>query len=173
MTVADDIVEKRQLERRVKELEARVGDLLTELEEYRSVEAQAVAEAAHKEKLANIVDLLFPAYSSTSVRFGHIVKPPIHPEKEWWWNGASIEEHWTTKTGERVRLKSYTGREEYDYFEMEIPQSWIDATEWQNLVFDWIKKETATRAAVAKRKEISDAKRALKESAERLAALSR
>lgn len=172
MTVADDIVERRQLERRVQELESEVRSLEAELEGYREQEAEAAQAAAFEQKLTNIIDVLFPAYSSVSVRFGHIEKPPIHPQKDWWWNGAVIEEHWSTSGGEKVRLKSYTGRDEYDHFEMEIPQVWIDAKEWQNLVLDWIKKETTTRAAVAKRKEISDAKRALKEATEKLDRLS-
>ena len=129
-------------------------------------------ETARRERLEAIVGVLFPVYSVVSVRYGHAAKPPIHPEKSWWWNGASINECYENGNGSvALSLRSYVGNNEYDDFDFTIPAGLMETPDWRAAVLTWIETETARINEIERQREIKKAECDIKRNTERLAKL--
>jgi hypothetical protein len=80
------------------ELEQQFERQTEELEHYHELDRQAEQEHLMAERTERIVDILFPNYPAASMKKENY--PIRHPDKEWWWNGASLI--W------RIQLKLFT-----------------------------------------------------------------
>lgn len=83
-----------------------------------------------QERLVEVIDILFPRYDG---RRPDADKPIRHPEKAWWWNGATITESRDTQEDNiRVDLRSYVGGNEYDNLEeFEVLKEWLEADDME------------------------------------------
>lgn len=144
---------------------------------YMAERAGNLTHQRRMERLEAIVSLLFPSYDSRRVRSGQDPRPPIHPEKNWWWNGATIDLN-TLELGEAgqgasCRVESYVGGGDYDNLSLSAPPEWMSAPDDQleAIVLAWIKAETERRDAAEKAKELAKAQWDAEEAVRRLAKL--
>lgn len=163
-----DIPEIDQLRIRVAELEAQLAPYL-EADRLRELEQERA------QRLEAIIDLLFPDYDARWCDRHPEDKPPIHPAKSWWWNGAyqvdednGIQE----RNGEiRVKVRSYVGGGETDDFECSFPVEWLQLDDPKPVIHEWIRAETVQLQQSKVANEIAAAKRTIAEQTEKLALL--
>lgn len=104
------------------------GRAAAELARLEAEENERLSLERREQRRQAIVDLLFPRYDAVAVRYGRKTRPPIHPERSWWWNGASIEEFSSLPAGkgEHLVVRSYTGRGSTDDFSFDVPAAWFE-----------------------------------------------
>lgn len=86
--------------------------LLDELSPIYAEHMERVVAQARRERLECIVAILFPTNYATNRRSGQTEaeRPLIHPEKDWWWNGASMKDFEERTDGSaEVTVSSYVG----------------------------------------------------------------
>lgn len=81
-----------------------------------------------------IVDLLFPQYNGLASEED---KPKRHPEKAWWWNGASIEGSSVNGDFLWLKVSSYIGGGETETYECQVPSQWLDLGDPTQAVHAW------------------------------------
>lgn len=103
-----------------------------------------------------------------------------HPEKLWWWNGNSIEE-WNkaydkkyNHIGYTIKVSSYVGCNETDYFEFLLALDWFvdDELSVRIRAKEWCEEQNVKSIANAKERKLVEARIALKHAADNLAKLS-
>lgn len=149
---------------KVAELEATLEPLLIKQHEELVFEAKQA-------RIKDIVNLLFPAYSVSFVRSNPDLKPLCHPEKSWWWNGATIEEMWDTNHGTTVQLKSYVGGSNHDDYQLSIPIAWLEAENYTEIIIKWIDEQSKELLQKQKADELSKAMHDLESASNRVAEL--
>ena len=118
------------------------SDLLDELGPYREAAEESEKERLRMERLDDIVKLLFPRYDARWCDRHPEDKPPIHPERAWWWNGAKLDD--MEERGEWLHLEvsSYTGGGNTDDFTAKVPAKWLTTATLKEDVHGWIREET-------------------------------
>lgn len=153
-------------------LREKVSDLEAELEPHQQADLERQATELREERLRSIIDCLFPVYNAVRCRALPAEKPPIHPGKAWWWNGARLLSEVAVKGGDLLlKVRSYVGRGETDDFEVTIPGAWMTAEDPKPLVLAWIHAETERVTEAERLSEIAAAQREILAQTERLASL--
>jgi hypothetical protein len=153
-------------------LSAKVAELEAELLPYREAEERQRVEAARREKLRAIVDILFPKYDSLRYRNRPDEKPLVHPERDWWWNGATIISEYAESDGfVELEVESYVGSGEMDQLELKIPVEWLNAEDPKATIHGWIKEQAARKKEEQRQAEIEAARKVIEAQTQKLAAL--
>jgi hypothetical protein len=120
-------------------------DILTEL---LSQEEGRKARSWRRARAEQAVSLLFPTW-----RGGRIEKPkhPLHHDKSWWWNGASIESLEECANGDlELELSSYVGCGETDTIHgFILKKEWLEADDMAAVIQAYC--EATARRLEAKR----------------------
>lgn len=126
--------------------------------------------AQRRARLESIVAFLFPKYDARRAERPAV----IHPERRWWWNGASIDENdvdiGSAGYGAVCTITSYIGSNDYDNFKLEIPAAWMDAEDFKSLITAWVSagaercaSNERAEAEVKAKADLADAQRRLSE----------
>jgi hypothetical protein len=153
-------------------LSAKVAELEAELLPYREAEERERLAVLRRERLCEIVDILFPKYDSLRYRNRPGEKPLVHPERDWWWNGAKIISEGAEIDGfVELEVESYVGSGEMDELEFKVPVTWLTAEDPKSEIQAWMKAESARKKAEQRQAEIETARRAIEAQTRKLAEL--
>jgi hypothetical protein len=153
-------------------LSVKVAALEAELLPYREAEERERLAMLRRERLREIVDILFPKYDSLRYRNRPDEKPLVHPERDWWWNGAKIISEGAEIDGfVEVEVESYVGGGEMDEVELKIPVAWLTAEDPKADIHAWMKAETARKKAEQHQAEIEAARKAIEAQTRKLTEL--
>lgn len=146
------------------EQQAAMGELLAELLD---AHAESQRQAWLHERAQAIVDVLFPTYRKTAQEAD---KPLRWPEKDWWWNGASIDElREQPNGGLEVDLSSYVGRGDTDRLEgFVLPRAWVEADDVQATAAQACVQERARRDEAQRQQALADARAQAQRAAQHL-----
>lgn len=141
------------------------------LEDLVSRHAAATEEAWLAGRIEAVVDVLYPAYD----RRGRAEedKPVRWPEKDWWWNGASVDSWEKRSNGDFVvDLTSYVGCGESDDIRgLVLPKEWVYADDVKSVVLEACRAERERRAAKKRDEDLAAAQREANAAVARLAKL--
>jgi hypothetical protein len=153
-------------------LSAKVAELEAELLPYREAEERERLAALRRERLREIVDILFPKYDSLRYRNRPDEKPLVHPERDWWWNGAKIISEGAEIDGfVELEVESYVGGGEMDELEFKVPVAWLTAEDPKADIHAWMQAETGRKKAEQRQAEIDAARKEIDAQTQKLAAL--
>lgn len=147
--------------------QADLGELLSELV---AAHVAAQRQAWLHERVQAIVDVLFPSYRKTA---SEADEPLRWPEKDWWWNGARINELRELDNGDvEVDLSSYVGCGETDNLEnFVLPRAWLEADDAQAVAAQACAQERARRDEAQRQQALADARAQAQRAAQHLAQL--
>ncbi len=152
------------------EILEKLAEQENELEGYREQERIANQERLMAERTERIVDILFPSYHKASMKKEE--RPIRHPEKEWWWNGASLIESYITHQGKlHLEVSSYIGCGENERFECEVPAEWLELEDPTKAIHRWCLERSSTMREAKRQREILEAQAEIQRQASRLAQL--
>jgi hypothetical protein len=117
-------------------------DIMEELEPYREAAEEQERQRQREERLTAIVNLLFPKYDARWCDRHPEEKPPIHPIRSWWWNGARLTDGEERGSLLRLEVTSYVGGGNMDDCTVGVPLKWLTSTSLKEDVFQWIGEET-------------------------------
>lgn len=112
------------------------------------------AQCLQEDRISAIVDILFPSYNP----FAEEAETPMrHPEREWWWNGASLESSSVDGSWIWLKVTSYVGGGEYDIFECQVPSDWLDLEDPKEVIHEWCLREAAKMNEKLKKERLNKA----------------
>lgn len=126
-----------------------------------------------EQKLERIVDILFNEAASGSHGERNIKRR--HPEKYWWWNGASItESDYNEYSGSfYITVDSYVGGGETEEYSMTIPKEWLDAEDPTALIDSWAADINSVKAERERLEMLRKAQRDMERAQQQIETLSR
>lgn len=152
------------------ELEHLLAQQNEALEHYHQMDRQAEQERLMEERIELIVDTLFPNYDAVSLKKEEY--PIRHPDKEWWWNGASLIESYITHKGNlHLEVSSYIGCGENETFECEVPAQWLELEDPTETIHKWCLDRSCAMSEAKRQRDIREAQAEIQRQAARLSQL--
>lgn len=152
------------------ELEQQLASQAEELEHYHEQDRQAEQERLMAERTERIVDILFPSYHKVGMKKEDY--PIRHPDKEWWWNGASLLDSYITSKGTlHLEVSSYIGCGEHETFECEVPAQWLELEDPTETIHRWCLQRSAQMSEAKRQRDIREAQAEIQRQAARLSQL--
>lgn len=152
------------------ELEHLLAQQNDELEQYHEMDRRAEQERLMEERTERIVDTLFPNYNRVAMKKEEY--PIRHPDKEWWWNGASLVESYITHKGTlHLEVSSYIGCGENETFECEVPAQWLELEDPTETIHKWCLDRSSAMSEAKRQRDIREAQAEIQRQAARLSQL--
>ena len=152
------------------ELEHLLAQQNEALEHYHQMDRQAEQERLMEDRIELIVDTLFPNYNAVALKEEEY--PIRHPEKEWWWNGASLIESYITHKGNlHLEVSSYIGGGENETFECEVPAQWLELEDPTETIHKWCLDRSCAMSEAKRQRDIREAQAEIQRQAARLSQL--
>lgn len=141
-----------------------------ELERYHEMDRLAEQERLMAERTERIVDILFPNYHRVAMKKEEY--PIRHPDKEWWWNGASLIDSYITHKGNlHLEVSSYIGCGENETFECEVPAQWLELEDPTETIHRWCLNRSSEMREAKRQRDIREAQAEIQRQAARLSQL--